>query len=145
MNSRQLMFAAPVMALVFLVLDGLWLSTMAERLYRPAIGHLMAERPAVMAAVLFYVLYLVGAFVLALLPAFGAGDGGAASGEVSGAVWRGALFGFIAYATYDLTNQATLRDWPWHVTAIDLCWGAFVTACAVGAGAWAAVRYGSPS
>lgn len=137
MTTRQMMFAAPVMLLVFLVLDGIWLTTMAERLYRPAIGHLMADKPVMSAAAVFYLLYLIGVFVLAVLPAFASGDG-----AWGGAVWRGALFGLVAYATYDLTNQATLRDWPWHVTAIDLCWGSFVTASAAGAGAWAGWRFG---
>jgi len=72
------------------------------------------------AAAAFYVLYLAGLVVLVVLPATGASD----------ALLRGALFGLVAYATYDLTNQATLRDWPWIVTLADLAWGTFVTAVA---------------
>jgi len=57
---------------------------------------------------------------------------GQASGRATVAAARGALFGLVAYATYDLTNQATLRDWPWHLTLIDLCWGALASAAAAG-------------
>jgi len=109
---------------VFLALDAAWLTSMGERLYRPAIGHLMRADFDAGAAAAFYVLYLAGLAVLAVLPSATAGA----------ACARGAFFGLVAYATYDLTNQATLRGWPWHVTFADLLWGSFVS----GAGAWAA-------
>lgn len=105
-------------AAAFLALDALWLATMAERLYRPAIGHLMQAGFDVRAAVAFYVIYLAGVTGFAVLPAAG----------VRAAAARGAAFGLVAYATYDLTNQATLRGWPWSVTLVDLAWGAAVTA-----------------
>lgn len=105
-------------AAVFLALDAVWLTTMADRLYRPAIGHLMRESYDVTAALAFYVVYLTGSSVFAVLP----------SRSAPTALARGAFFGFVAYATYDLTNQATLRDWPWLLTLADLCWGSVVTA-----------------
>ncbi len=109
--------------LVFVALDAIWLTLTAQRLYRPAIGHLMREGFNFGAAALFYLAYGVGLVSFVILPA----------PRVRDAWARGALFGLIAYATYDLTNQATLRDWPWRVTLADLGWGAFVTAasCAV--------------
>lgn len=107
-------------ALVFVALDAIWLYTMGQRLYRTGIGHLMRPDFDVAAAVAFYLLYLTGLVVLIVLPAAGAWD----------ALLRGALFGLVAYATYDLTNQATLRDWPLTVTLADLAWGTFVTAVA---------------
>ena len=110
---------------VFLALDAVWLSTMAQRLYQPAIGHLMREGFAWEPALAFYLLYVLGLVVFAVLP-------GCASARARVAAWRGALFGLIAYATYDLTNQATLRDWPWAVTVIDLCWGTLVSGVAAG-------------
>jgi len=113
----------------FLALDALWLVTMAERLYRPAIGHLMQAGFDVRAAAAFYVIYLAGVTGFAVLPAAG----------VRAAAVRGAAFGLVAYATYDLTNQATLRGWPWSVTLVDLAWGAFVTAASAAA-AHAALR-----
>ncbi len=110
-------------AVVFLVLDGIWLSIMAGALYRPALGPIMLDKPVLWAAVLFYVIYLGGVVVLAVQPALGAG--GWASAARSGAV-----LGFVAYATYDLTNQATLRNWSVHLTILDLIWGTFVTTTA---------------
>lgn len=107
-------------AIVFLALDAVWLKTMAPILYRPAIGHLMRPDFALVPAAAFYVIFIVGVVTFVVLPAR----------EATSALARGALFGLVAYATYDLTNQATLRDWPWSVTLADLAWGAFVTAIA---------------
>lgn len=109
-----------IAAVVFLGLDAIWLGTMASRLYRPAIGHLMADGFAVAPAVLFYLLYLVGMVVFAIGPALEAR-------KPLQALAMGALLGLICYATYDLTNQATLKQWPLAVTLADLAWGAFVT------------------
>lgn len=117
-TTRRFVIAFGAGALVMLALDSVWLTLAADRLYRPAIGHLMREGFDVTAAALFYVVYLTGVTIFAVLSSTGTGMAAA----------RGALFGFVAYATYDLTNQATLKNWPWHVTAIDLCWGSFLTA-----------------
>lgn len=110
-------------AVAFGVLDFLWLSNAAPRLYRPAIGEIMADTVRWPPAIAFYLIYLVGVTALVTLPALR--DGG-----VGKAAWTGALFGLVAYATYDLTNQATLRVWPTHLTLIDMAWGAFATATA---------------
>ncbi len=127
MTPKQLLIACPVTALVFLALDAVWLTTMADRLYRPALGKLMLDRFDVAPAVAFYAIYLVGVLVFAVRP-------GLESGRWSTALGLGALLGLVAYATYDLTNQATLRDWPWRVTIADLCWGTVVTGAAAAAG-----------
>lgn len=128
MRSPALSFAATTLA--FLALDALWLTTMSARLYRPEIGHLMTAQVDWVAALLFYVVYLGGLTGFAVAPA---------RSVVQGAL-RGALFGLVAYATYDLTNRATLRGWPWRVTVLDLCWGAFASAAACAAGAAVARR-----
>lgn len=114
-------------AAVFLVADGFWLGLVAKSFYRNAIGPMMAEQVNVAAAAVFYLLYIVGIVVFAVSPAFETGS------------WRtalvfGALFGLFAYATYDLTNLATLRDWPLRFAVVDLAWGTFVTALAAVAG-----------
>jgi len=128
--SPRTLLAAYLWALLcFLVLDAVWLSVMGPRLYQPALGALMAPQVDWTAAALFYALYLVGLVVLAIAPALEAG-------EPAVALRRGALLGLVAYATYDLTNQATLRDWPWVVTAADLAWGTAVS----GVSAWVAAR-----
>lgn len=105
--------------LIMLAIDAVWLTVMADPLYRAMIGHLMRPDGFLVApAVAFYLLYLLGILVLAQLPA----------ADWRGAAWRGAVYGLCAYGTYDLTNQATLRDWPWTVTLIDLVWGTTLTA-----------------
>ncbi|MEO3473686.1 DUF2177 family protein [Roseomonas sp. CAU 1739] len=105
--------------LVMLPIDAAWLTLTAESMYRPQIGHLMrADGFLLVPAIAFYLLYLLGILLLAQWPA----------SRWQGALWRGAVFGLCAYGTYDLTNQATLRDWPWIVTAIDLAWGSVLTA-----------------
>ena len=128
MSLRHTAIAYLSTAVVFLALDAVWLGTMADRLYRPAIGHLMADRFSLAPAVLFYVLYVAGVVVFAVMPAL-------ASGRWTTALGQGALLGLLAYATYDLTNQATLKDWSWTVTIADLCWGTFVTAVSAAAAA----------
>lgn len=126
---RRLITAFVAAAVVFLVLDAAWLTTMDSRLYRPAIGHVMREHFDLLAAAAFYAIYLTGLVVFVVRPA--------ADGRT--ALIRGALFGFVCYATYDLTNQATIVGWTWRVTVVDLAWGAFVTAIC----AWASYRASS--
>lgn len=128
---RTMLTAYGATALVFLVLDGIWLTTMVDRLYRPGIGHLMAERPNIAAAVAFYFLYVLGVVVFAVMPAVRAQDWTMALG-------LGALLGLVAYGTYDLTNLATLKDWSVRVSLIDMAWGAVVTASAATGGMLAA-------
>lgn len=120
-----------VAALVFLALDAVWLSATGSRLYRPVLGELMRPDFDMLAAAAFYICYLAGLTRFAIRPARSLREAAA----------QGAFFGFVAYATYDLTNQATLVAWRWHLTAIDLAWGATASAiaCAV---AW---RLGRPA
>ena len=121
--NRPLAVAYAVALLAFLALDAVWLTSMGERLYRPAIGHLMRVGFAWPPAVVFYVLYVLGLVVFGVAAGLPRRAPGLAAA-------RCALFGLIAYATYDLTNQATLRDWPWSVTLADLAWGTFASAVA---------------
>ncbi len=128
---RTYLTAYGATALVFLVLDAIWLTTMVDRVYRPGIGHLMADRPNLPAAVSFYFLYVLGVVFFAVLPALRAQDWTMALG-------LGALLGLFAYGTYDLTNLATLKGWSVRVSLIDMAWGGVVTACAATAGMLAA-------
>jgi uncharacterized membrane protein len=114
-------------ALVFLGIDAVWLTLAAQRLYRPLMGDLLRERFDVLPALLFYVVYVAGIVVFAVAPAFN-------TGRWTTATLHGVLLGFLAYATYDLTNQATLRNWPVAVTVADLCWGTTLTAFAATVG-----------
>jgi uncharacterized membrane protein len=117
---------------VLVLLDVVWLGGVARPLYQRGIGHLMADRPNFVAAVLFYLLYAVGVLVFVVLPR-GAGDWQAAAGY-------GALFGFMGYMTYDLTNLATLRDWPIGLSLVDTAWGCVATGLAATAGRLVADR-----
>lgn len=123
---------------VMLALDVLWLGVIAKTFYRDGIGHLMADPPNLAAGGVFYLLYPVGVLLFAVAPSAWSG-GLAAPTEVpwSRAVWAGALFGFFAYATYDLTNLATLRGWPWRLALLDIAWGTTLTAASAAAGRWA--------
>jgi len=120
---------------VMAILDAIWLTTVGPRLYRPAIGELLAPEPNLRIAVVFYLVYVAGIVFLAVTPAL-------RDASALRAVTSGAVLGLVAYATYDLTNQATLRVWPTHVTLIDLAWGTCVTAAAALGGYWLANRAG---
>ena len=101
---------------VFFALDFAWLSTATTSIYQRYLGDLLAKQPRLGVAAAFYLLYVVGIVALAVVP-------GLREGSMVGALWRGALFGLLAYATYDLTNLSTIRDWPWQVSVIDMIWG----------------------
>ncbi|WP_260929292.1 DUF2177 family protein [Novosphingobium sp. 9] len=116
-----------VTGLVFLAFDVVWLSLTASRLYKPELHGLLRDGFSVVPAAAFYLIYIAGILVLAVWPAL-------AADRLFGAVMRGAVLGLVAYATYDLTNQSTLRGWSGLVTGADLCWGTLLTGVAAGAG-----------
>jgi len=106
--------------IAFLVVDVAWLVLVARTFYSKYLGFLMAPDPNWLAAILFYLLFVVGVLVLAVLP-------GLEKNSLKTTLLRGALFGLVAYATYDLTNLATLKDWPLIVTVVDMIWGTVVS------------------
>jgi uncharacterized membrane protein len=110
-------------AAVFLACDVVWLTVTGSTLYRPLLGDLLMPSFRPLPAVLFYLVYMAGLVFFAISPAI-------ASGRWSSALLNGACFGFVAYATYDLTNQATLRLWSTTITILDLCWGTVLSAIA---------------
>lgn len=118
-------------AVVFLVLDALWLGVFALGMYRRELGPLLLDRPNLMIAGIFYLLIGGGVVILAVLPAL-------ESGGWTRALWTGAVLGLVAYATYDVTNLSTLRNWSLTVTLADLAWGTVVTAVSAVAGTIAA-------
>ena len=119
MTLRPRIYA--VTAAVLLAFDMLWLGVVAPPLYRAELGPLLRPDPDLVASVLFYALYVVGVCEFVLLPL---GPGADARRRAA----RGALFGLIAYATFDLTAKAVLNGWTWRITAIDMAWGALLTA-----------------
>ena len=112
-----------VTLVAFAAIDAVWLGTMAGRVYRPLIGDILLDGFRIGPAIAFYLLYAVGLVVFAVAPAL-------KGGGVASALGFGALFGFFAYATYDLTNFATLRNWGLTITLVDLAWGTFVSGVA---------------
>ena len=127
MGVIQLIYIYLLTIPAFFVIDMVWLGLVANKFYSAQLGHLLGpvNWPA---AIIFYLLYIVGIIIFAVHPAL-------VAGSLGKAILYGALFGFFAYATYDLTNLATLKDWPILVTIVDLMWGTILT------GSVAAVSY----
>lgn len=116
------------------VIDLIWLGVIAKPMYQAGIGHLMAEKPNIVAAMCFYALFPFGLMIFAILPE------PAEAGWLHTAVLA-ALFGFFTYATYDLTNLATLKNYPLQLALIDILWGSFVSAVAATVGKWVFNRF----
>lgn len=130
--------------LTFGLLDALWLRWAGPNLYRPVLGELLAPSFRLAPALIFYLLYIGGIVWFVVRPEFPSAvtpDMLKLANYVPKAIMNGALLGGLCYATYDLTNQATLKTWSWHVTLIDIAWGAAATALASGAGAFAVIQY----
>ena len=117
--------------LAFLVLDAIWLSRMGPLVYKPIMGDAALEGFRIAPAAVFYFLYLIGVMIFAISPAL-------SGGRWTTALLFGALFGFFAYATYDLSNQATLKNWSTTLSLIDISWGTFVTGVSATIGYFAA-------
>ncbi|QTD55709.1 DUF2177 family protein [Parasphingorhabdus cellanae] len=116
----QFVIAYIIAAVIFGILDFLWLTNMANSLYRPVIGEIMADEFRKLPALAFYLIYLFGIIWFGVKPAL-------VSGQWTTALLNGALFGGIAYATYDLTSQAVLKVWSTKITLYDIAWGTFAT------------------
>ncbi len=112
-------------ALVFLALDFVWLTIIAKDFYRSQLGAAMLDEPRWIAAGLFYLIFLTGLVVFAILPALQAQSW-------KTALMLGAGVGLLAYATYDLSNLATLKQWSVSLTVVDIAWGSVVSALAGG-------------
>ena len=105
-----------VALVVFLLIDIVWLAVIAKNLYQKELGFIMSPKPNWGAAILFYLIFIVGLVFFVIHPAI-------EKDSWSYALFAGILFGFVSYSTYDLTNLATLADWPIKITIIDLIWG----------------------
>lgn len=135
MTLSKALAAYAVTAIVLFAVDMVWLRVIAMSWYQQGIGHLMTADVKLWAAGLFYLLYPLGLVVFAVVPGLDAPG-----------PWRsvllGAGFGFFAYATYDLTNLATLKGWPLGLAAADVAWGTFASAVAAGVGRLVAPHVG---
>ena len=125
MKTNLLIYGIALLLLI--IIDGIWLNFVIRNFVTHSIGHLMKERVDILPALFFYPLYALGIIILVILPAI--------NGEFS--LWKvflmGSLLGLVAYGAYDLTNAATLKDWPLSMTVLDMAWGTLLTG-AVSAG-----------
>jgi len=106
---------------VFLAIDAIWLTLIAKNFYAKQIGYLIAKNPNLWAALIFYLIFIAGLVFFVVTPALD-------KKMWTHALFAGLFFGLVTYATYDLTNLATVKDWPLIVTVVDLIWGMFVSA-----------------
>lgn len=125
MTKYLILYAA--CALIFFPLDFIWLSTMGKGFYQRELGGLLLERPNLVIAGLFYLAYLVGVVALVAAPA---------EGDVMKALLMGAILGFVAYGTYDLTNLSTVKGFTPMVAVVDMAWGTALTALTAAGGVW---------
>lgn len=135
MSFSRVLGVYGLVVIVFFALDFVWLWIAVPRLYRPEFGERLRQRPKVTGTMSFYLLYLIGLVVLAIVPAL-------REGSAVAALWRGSLFGLIAYMTYDITSQTNLKDWPLRITVIDIAWGIIINSVVAVAGYYGGVWLG---
>jgi len=127
MTFPRIIISYLLTTVVFFAIDMVWLGFIAKTLYRKYLGALISDTVNWTAAIIFYLIFIVGIFIFVISPAV-------EKQSVVRAILLGAVFGLIAYATYDLTNFATLKGFPLNIVFIDLAWGAVLTAIASLAG-----------
>jgi uncharacterized membrane protein len=122
-----------IILIAFFAIDMIWLGLVARTFYREHLGFLLAPNTNWIAAIMFYLLFILGILVFVVVP-------GLEDDSLKTTLLRAALFGLVTYATYDLTNLATVKDWPVLVTVVDLTWGTVlsvtVSLVSFGAGKW---------
>jgi Predicted membrane protein len=118
----KLLYTSTILAaLIFLVIDIIWLSFAVKSFYRPNIGHLLLDKPVMWAAGLFYVLYVLGIAIVIIQPSLNSND-------LNSVIYKAFIFGLVAYGTYNLTNMATIKGWSPSVVFVDMLWGGTLTA-----------------
>lgn len=130
----KFLIAYLVTAVVFLVIDYIWLGVVMKDYFQTQLSHLMADDVNLSIAALFYLFYAAGIVFLCVNPALD-------NGSWNKALINGAILGFLAYGTYDVTNMATLKDWPVQMSILDVTWGAGLTALSAVAGYFATNAY----
>ncbi|MGK0254052.1 MAG: putative membrane protein [Mariniflexile sp.] len=121
MNIKSIIFSYLLTFLVFLIIDMLWLGVIAKSIYQKYLGGFLSDNVNWTAAFIFYFIYVIGISIFAIYPSVN-------KDSVYNAIFMGALFGFFTYATYDLTNLATLKGWPLKIVFIDIIWGSILSA-----------------
>ena len=133
MPISKLIISYVLTFVVFFIIDMAWLGFVAKDIYKKYLGNLLSDNVNWVAAIVFYLLFVVGIFIFAIMPSVD-------KNSLQSAIILGALFGFFTYATYDLTNLATLKDWSLTIVFIDIIWGAVLTGIVSTAGFYI-VRY----
>jgi len=121
MSIKTVVISYLLTFIVFLAVDLVWLGFIAKDLYRKYLGDFLSSKVNWPAAFIFYIIFVIGIFIFAIYPAV-------SKDSVYSAILLGALFGFFTYATYDMTNLATLKGWPLPIVIIDIIWGAILSA-----------------
>lgn len=135
MTAGKMAMTYGVMLVAFLAVDLLWLGVFARRYYLKHLGRFFAEKVKWPAAILFYLFFLAGIMIFAVRPSV-------ERNSVSAALEWGLLYGLFTYATYELTNLATLKDWPTPIVVVDILWGMALSAAISVLGFWAATQMG---
>ena len=118
---KLLILATLISALIFLIIDVIWLSFSVKSFYRPNIGHLLLDTPVMWAAILFYLIYVIGLAVVIIEPSLDYQN-------TQKFIIKAFMFGLVAYGTYNLTNMATIKGWSPNVVFVDMIWGGSLTA-----------------
>ena len=118
---KLVMYSTLLAAIIFLIIDVIWLSFAVKSFYRPNIGHLLLDKPVMWAAAVFYIVYVFGLGVVIIEPSIG-------SDETMKFLFKAFMFGLVAYGTYNLTNMATVKGWSANVVFVDMLWGGSLTA-----------------
>lgn len=134
MNALRMIRQYAISLLVFIAIDAVWLGAIAPRFYKEHLGHLLSPQVNWYAAAAFYLIFILGLVVFVIRPAVSARSSLKALG-------LGALFGLVTYATYDLTNLATLRGFPLIVVVVDLGWGTILSATVAAVSIWLLLRW----
>jgi len=121
MNIKSIIINYLLTTIVFLIIDMVWLSLIAKNIYQKYLGNFLTDKVNWTAALIFYLIYIVGISIFAIYPSVN-------KDSALNAILMGGLFGLFTYATYDLTNLATLKDWPLPIVFIDIAWGIALTA-----------------
>ena len=130
---KCLIIATLIASIIFLIVDVIWLSFATKSFYRPLIGNLLADKPVMWAAALFYILYVFGMSLIVIQPCID-------SDSIFKTVYTGFVFGLVAYGTYNLTNMAVLNGWSPTVTFVDMFWGGTLTAFSATTGLYIAKK-----
>ena len=117
---KPLIISFVFVSVIFLIIDVIWLSFSVKTIYKPYLGDLIRDTPIMWAAVLFYLIYVIGLSLIILRPAL-------INDSITQAFWTGIIFGVVAYGTYNLTNMATIKGWSYKVVFVDMIWGGVLT------------------